>query len=394
MLKTAAKAGIPIIAVTTSDIMNAPAVLSHIAGSTVHEWPQGGVTGQNKARLSASGFFYTKEPSLDFSEQTYEWLVNHGKVLFVINHEGSPYAFDGGELPTPIKLVSSFLSTIMSADEAEKCLPALQGLTLKSVSELVRITSVGGSITNHTLLENRWMVSSQVQGLEEVDKDLGVYLPCKQLVDYASLNLKYLNKNVPHQLRPRGVLLAGESGVGKTMGAKYLANQFDCPLYRLDISASLGRYVGQSEQALNKVLATVQTRGTCVLLIDEVEKLFGETDDTGVTHRLLAQLLWFLQEHKEPVLTVMTANNFNKLPPELYRAGRVDKIIVIDPLKKKDAITLCLKIYSSFNIDAKHKDAFNLHLDSIVSANSGSLTPANVTSLVYSYIKEHNLLTN
>lgn len=293
MLKTAAKAGIPIIAVTTSDIMNAPAVLSHIAGSTVHEWPQGGVTGQNKARLSASDFFYTKEPSFDFSEQTYEWLVNHGKVLFVINHEGSPYVFDGGELPTPSKLVSSFLSTIMNNDEAEKCLPALQGLTLKSISELVRITSVGGSITNHTLLENRWMVSSQVQGLEEVDKDLGIYLPCKQLVDYASLNLKYLNKNVPHQLRPRGVLLAGESGVGKTMGAKYLANQFDCPLYRLDISSSLGRYVGQSEQALNKVLATVQTRETCVLPTTKIHTTVGVLMAQEIAEREPTETFYF-----------------------------------------------------------------------------------------------------
>jgi len=395
MLKTVAKAGIPIIAVTTSDVMNASSVLAHIVDSPVAEWPQGGSSAVDKGNLKFAKFFYTKDTALDLSEHTYDWLVKHGKVLFLLNHEGSSLAFDGGELPTPSALVQSFLSTIMSGDEATKCLPALQGLTLKGVSELVRITSVGGTITNHTLLENRWMVSSQVQGLEEVNKDLGVYLPCKQLVDYATLNLKYLNKNVPTQLRPRGVLLAGESGVGKTMGAKYLANQFDCPLYRLDISASLGRYVGQSEQALNKVLSSVQTRGTCVLLIDEVEKLFGETDDTGVTHRLLAQLLWFLQEHREPVLTVMTANNFSKLPVELYRPGRIDEVIVIHTLSMEAAIELSKRLYISIKASKAHYDKFcSSFLSLLAGLSSADLTPAKVTAHVYQYIKTNNLLTN
>ena len=389
MIAIAAKANIPIIAITTSDVMNASTVLSHIVEATVTEWPIACTFEVGKAasaKLKSFDFFYTKDSAFECNEPLYNWLVSHEKVLFLINHEGSPFSFDGGELPTPPELVSKVLSSIMEKDDVDACLPALQGLTLKSVSELIRLTSVGGTVSNRTLTSNKWMVSSQVQGLETVDKSLGVYLPSKPLVEYADLNQFYFNKQTPYQLRPRGLLLAGESGVGKSLGAKYLANAFDCSLYRLDLSASLGRYVGQSEQAVNRVLSAVKANCPCVLLIDEIEKLFGESDDSGVTYRLLAQLLWFLQEHRDLILTVMTTNDVEKLPPELYRPGRIDRVINMQPLSTDEMLTLASSLYASFGLNLADHPIDKLH--------QIHRTQANIVACVHDHIKANNLLTN
>lgn len=111
---------------------------------------------------------------------------------------------------------------------------------------------------------------------------------------------------------------------GKTLAAKHIASTFKVPLYRLDLGAMMGKYVGESEANLNSALAQVDQVEPCVVVFDEVEKIFQSQGDSGVTSRLLSQLLWWLQEHKTKVFTVMTTNNLGIIPEELHREGRID----------------------------------------------------------------------
>ncbi len=130
---------------------------------------------------------------------------------------------------------------------------------------------------------------------------------------------------------PRGVLLVGVPGCGKSLSAKAIAAQWRLPLYRLDLAAILGQYVGQSEGRLREVLDTADRVAPCVLWIDEIEKgLAGQNDSTGVNRRLVGQFLFWLQESRSRVFVVATANDVRALPPELLRKGRFDELFFVD----------------------------------------------------------------
>jgi hypothetical protein len=130
---------------------------------------------------------------------------------------------------------------------------------------------------------------------------------------------------------PRGVLLVGVPGCGKSLSAKAIAAEWRLPLYRLDLAAILGQYVGQSEGRLREALETADRVAPCVLWIDEIEKgLAGQNDSTGVGRRLVGQFLFWLQESAHRVFVVATSNDVRSLPPELLRKGRFDELFFVD----------------------------------------------------------------
>lgn len=130
---------------------------------------------------------------------------------------------------------------------------------------------------------------------------------------------------------PRGVLLVGVPGCGKSLSAKAIAAEWRLPLYRLDLAAMLGQYVGQSEGRLREALDTADRMAPCVLWIDEIEKgLAGQNDSTGVGRRLVGQFLFWLQESHSRVFVVATSNDVRSLPPELLRKGRFDELFFVD----------------------------------------------------------------
>ncbi|WP_120004385.1 AAA family ATPase [Nesterenkonia muleiensis] len=131
---------------------------------------------------------------------------------------------------------------------------------------------------------------------------------------------------------PRGVMLVGVPGCGKSLSAKAIAQKWSLPLYRLDMGAVFGQYVGQSESRLREALDAADRVAPCVLWIDEIEKgLAGAgSESTGITTRLIGQFLFWLQESRTKVFTVATANDVRSLPPELLRKGRFDEIFFVD----------------------------------------------------------------
>ena len=180
---------------------------------------------------------------------------------------------------------------------------------------------------------------------------------------------------------PKGVLLLGIPGCGKSLTAKSIAKTWKFPLLRFDLGKVFGGIVGQSESNMRKSLVIATTIAPCVLWIDEIEKgLSGlsssDRTDGGTASRVFGTLLTWMQEKKEPVFVVATANNIESLPPELLRKGRFDEIFFVD-LPSKEERKEIFKIH----IKAKKRKIENFNIDLLAEKTSG-LTGAEIGSIV------------
>ena len=134
-----------------------------------------------------------------------------------------------------------------------------------------------------------------------------------------------------HLDAPKGILLIGIQGCGKSLAAKATAGIFGAPLLRLDFGAVYDKYHGETERKLRESLKTADVMSPCVLWIDEIEKgLAGRGGETGTTQRVLGTFLTWMAEKKSQVFVVATANDISALPPELVRKGRFDEIFFVD----------------------------------------------------------------
>jgi len=145
-------------------------------------------------------------------------------------------------------------------------------------------------------------------------------------------SIKAREENVP---MPKGLLMVGVPGCGKSLTAKAVASTWNFPLIRLDIGAAFGGVVGQSETNIREALKIAEAASPCVLFIDEIEKgLAGAGGDgnldSGVTQRVFGTILTWLNDVEKPVFVVATSNNLSNLPPELKRKGRFDEIFFLD----------------------------------------------------------------
>lgn len=130
---------------------------------------------------------------------------------------------------------------------------------------------------------------------------------------------------------PRGVMLVGVQGAGKSLAAKAVAGVWGLPLLRLDFAALYNKYIGETEKSLREALQMADCMEPCVLWIDEIEKgLAPDGNDQGVSRRLLGTLLTWMSERRSRVFLVATANDVSQLPPELIRKGRLDEMFFID----------------------------------------------------------------
>ena len=183
---------------------------------------------------------------------------------------------------------------------------------------------------------------SNISGLEKVKIDpnmlsvgglsgLQQWLDSQKLLLTADLKARKLRP-------PRGVLLVGVPGCGKSLSAKFIAATWNLPLYRLDFASIQGMYVGQSENRLKEAFESADNASPCILWIDEIEKglAANSNDSSGVTTRMIGQFLFWLQESTEKVFVVATANDVTKLPPELLRKGRFDELFFVDLPEEKE----------------------------------------------------------
>ncbi|MFO1495174.1 MAG: AAA family ATPase [Lysobacterales bacterium] len=130
---------------------------------------------------------------------------------------------------------------------------------------------------------------------------------------------------------PKGILLLGVQGTGKSLAAKAVAGGFQVPLLRMDMASIYNKYHGETERNLRESLANAEVMAPCVLWIDEIEKAFSTSDsDEGVSRRILGYFLTWMAERKAKIFLVATANAIEHLPPELLRKGRFDEIFFVD----------------------------------------------------------------
>lgn len=246
---------------------------------------------------------------------------------------------------------------------------------------------------------------SDITGLEKVDvdesaKDVG---GLEGLRKWLNEKKELITPEKRDELRskglqpPRGILLVGVPGCGKSLSAKSVSANWKLPLYRLDFATVQGMYVGQSEQQLKDALATAESVSPCILWIDEIEKgLSGATDgarDGGVSTRMVGQFLFWLQECKKQVFVVATANDVSKLPSELLRRGRFDELFFVD-LPTADERRDILALYMRKYLNLEFSGLFADKIVEISDGFTGADLESTIRDLAYRSIANENFVLN
>lgn len=242
--------------------------------------------------------------------------------------------------------------------------------------------------------------------LKEKLEDIGGLDNLKKWLNKKAKVLKNLEKAIDFGVDiPKGVLIAGVPGCGKSLNAKAAASLFEVPLLRLDMGRLMGKYVGESEANMRKAISLAEAIAPCVLWIDELEKAFagigGDGGGAEVTTRLFGNFLTWLQEKESSVFVVATANDITKLPPELLRKGRFDEIFYVGlPSEKErkkifeihiskrrkedlskidlDKLTLRTKGYSGADIEGVIKES----IENVYSEERDTLTTEDILSVI------------
>ena len=242
--------------------------------------------------------------------------------------------------------------------------------------------------------------------LKEKLEDIGGLDNLKKWLNKKAKVLKNLEKAIDFGVDiPKGVLIAGVPGCGKSLNAKAAASLFEAPLLRLDMGRLMGKYVGESEANMRKAISLAEAIAPCVLWIDELEKAFagigGDGGGAEVTTRLFGNFLTWLQEKESSVFVVATANDITKLPPELLRKGRFDEIFYVGlPSEKErkkifeihiskrrkedlskidlDKLTLRTKGYSGADIEGVIKES----IENVYSEERNTLTTEDILSVI------------
>jgi SpoVK/Ycf46/Vps4 family AAA+-type ATPase len=185
---------------------------------------------------------------------------------------------------------------------------------------------------------------------------------------------------------PKGVLIAGVPGCGKSLSAKAAGKLFNVPLLRLDMGRLMGKYLGESEENMRKAIRLAEAISPCVLWVDELEKAFAGIGSGGgaeVTTRLFGTFLTWMQEKTSAAFVVATANNITQLPPELLRKGRFDEIFYVPLPEPKER-----KMIFDIHIKKRRKqDHGKIDIEALVSKTDG-YTGADIEGVVCESVED------
>ena len=186
-------------------------------------------------------------------------------------------------------------------------------------------------IISQTEILEYWSVDDKITSIGGVD-NLKEWLKKRK----TSFSIQAFNYGLP---TPRGLLLVGIQGTGKSLTAKAIATEWQLPLLKLDVGKLFGGIVGESESRLRQMIEVSETLAPCILWIDEIDKAFNTYEskgDGGTSSRVLGTFISWLSEKTKPVFVVATANNVDVLPLEIIRKGRFDEIFFLDLPKKQE----------------------------------------------------------
>lgn len=195
----------------------------------------------------------------------------------------------------------------------------------------------------------------------------------------------------------KGVIILGVQGCGKSLCARSIAGEWHLPLVKFDTAAVFDKYIGETEKRVQKIFRIAEGLAPCVLWIDELEKIFAGSGpdsasvDAGVSSRILAEFLSWMQDRQAPVFVAATCNNVNALPPELIRKGRFDELFFVDlpnPNERKQIFAIQL------SKRRRHPDEFDLdRMAAAARGFSGAEIDAAVESALYRCYSENQPLT-
>jgi ATPase family associated with various cellular activities (AAA) len=395
LLKTAVKAKISLIAAHTDDPRGFGRVVEQITGRLVTAVKLVSLKPGVKPFISQAlnkkqlGIMESTD-DIDW-KATVSWLEENESVLIVVNPEVIDHRMlDVGFVSVPVQLIAEYV-TEHTDEETAPFVSALSGLSLNNIDRISRMAQAEyGEFTPKSIRAMRKQFFQTVRGIEEVASEQLFYQPPLRLSEWLNLEGQLFKIGTQPILTPRGFLFTGAPGTGKTSGAKYLANRLKVPLYRMDIGSMLSKWMGESDERMKTALKQVESFEPCVLIMDEVEKLFESGTGSDVVPRLLGYLLWWLQEHQSKVLVVMTTNHKEKLPPELYREGRIDEVVEFTGLKGLTDILsfvkeLAKKLHSVYHL--KEKDIQALVDGMTDLADGGYLPQAKITERLLRLIK-------
>lgn len=396
MLKAVVGAKLPLVAVRTRDTINFLDVFQHITKVKPVPWMGGESLKTNPPGTIFAAIHPRGAPGTYGG--LYAKLMKSQCTLVVANPLGiEPEMFDAGEMPVPKDMVVSLMESV--TDDAEKAsvlAKTLGGLTIKEAAELAQLTMAEtGALLPAGVLTTRKAFFQGQAGLTLIDPAQAYYQPTTELLEWTQKERKFFFEATDPRLMPRGLLLDGPPGTGKTSGAKYIAEQWGVPLYRVDVGATKNKYVGESEGNMLANLARLDSEEPCIALFDEVEKVFhnDQNDSSGTSSAMMSQLLWWMAERKTRVLVVMTTNKAKALPKELHREGRIDKTMMFlglnDYYEVQKLAEELLKTFGGPKASASD-------LDTIVKGCMKTIDPgqavphALVAQSVYAFVKAHS----
>jgi ATP-dependent 26S proteasome regulatory subunit len=300
-------------------------------------------------------------------------------------------------------------------DQEKSILHATTGLTLKGLVDAMKISAINkrfmdedAYIVDLDILREQKARAIQVGSAityEEPNYNMGDVGGHDILKEYLSERAVFFDPNNPIEdtlpngmnlPRPKGVLMVGIPGCGKSLEAKAMASMLQVPLITLDMGAVFTGLVGGSEQRIREALRTAEECAPCVMRIEEIEKALSGTgssnfSDGGTSSRVFGTLLNWMQENKKAVFVVATANDISQLPPELLRKGRLDEIFFVDLPgyeDRKEIFKIHLRLQAG--LEGKALDKFDFDVLATMSKNfSGAEIEVVVQSAIYKAIYEY-----
>jgi len=300
------------------------------------------------------------------------------------------------------------ITIYLKKEEREELLKAALGLTSSEMKNVISKVIVKDGKLDFTdipeILEEKKQLTKKGGMLEyiDVDKDLnavGGLDSLKQWFKERSLGFTEEARKFPIKA-PKGVLLTGIPGCGKSLCAQALAKEWRKPLLKFDVGSVYGKYVGQSEFNIRKAIKIAEAIAPCVLWIDEIEKGFAGTQgegDSGTSARVFGTFLTWMQDKKSEVFVFATANDISRLPPEFLRKGRFDEIFFVDlPTEEEREAIFRLHLGERQNQE-KGRFLENFNIKSLAASSegySGAEIEEAIESALYRVFYENRELTD
>ena len=247
---------------------------------------------------------------------------------------------DKNEIEEYIKEVANERKIKINQDDLGEIAISLKGLSKWYITQILNMMDIISTSNIQKIIKEKGQIIKKSGILELIDfkekvSDIGGLENLKEWLENKSKIFRRLDEAKKFGVdTPKGLMLVGMPGCGKSLTAKVASRMFNVPLLRLDIGRLLGKYVGESEHNLRMALKMSESISPCILWIDEIEKAFSGIDQSGgasdITKRLFGQFLTWLQEKENTVFVVATANDISSFPPEFLRKGRFDEIFYVD----------------------------------------------------------------